>query len=142
MGFTGNYYSGGTSYTGEYIVNTLRDNYIYLQLPDIEGSLDAHSYNGTTINAFAKIIITAEKNALLYDSGENTVTKQTQFAQPMNISILRVKLVDSYGKPIKLMADWSFTLELQEVVSSKVYEAYRNNLISSESPQSSLKTCS
>jgi hypothetical protein len=129
MGFTGMSYHGASSYTGEYVVNTLRDNYIYLQLPDLEDSLESHSYNGTTIKAFAKIVVNVAKNALIYDNGANTVTKQTQFAQPINISTFRVRLLDSYGKAIDLMADWSFTLELQEVLSSKVYEAYRTNLI-------------
>uniref|UniRef100_A0A6C0I638 Uncharacterized protein n=1 Tax=viral metagenome TaxID=1070528 RepID=A0A6C0I638_9ZZZZ len=129
LGFTGMLYRGGSSYTAEYVVNTLRDNYIYLQLPDLEDSLESHSYNGTIIKAFAKIIVNVDKNALIYDNGANMLTKQTQFAQPINISTFRVRLVNSYGKSIDLMSDWSFTLELQEVVSSKVYEAYRNNLI-------------
>jgi hypothetical protein len=129
MGFTGMSYKGSSSYTAEHVVDTLRDNYIFLQLPDLEDSLEAHSYNGTIIKAFAKIIVNVDKNALIYDNGANMLTKQTQFAQPVNISTFRVRLVDLYGRHLNIMSDWSFTLELQEVVSSKVYEAYRNNLI-------------
>jgi hypothetical protein len=128
MGFTNNVYTGAASYTGEYIVNTLRDNYVLLQLPDLEVGVDSFSYGNTSIPAFAKIIVDVDKNALIYDNGQNTVTKQIQFKQPTNVASFRVRLVDATGSLINLMADFSFTLEFQEVVSSKVYEAYRNNL--------------
>jgi len=128
MGFTGNEYSGSTTYVGEYIVDTMRDNYVFLQLPELEMMLDAQSYGNSSIKAFAKIIIDQPKNALVYDNGSNTISKFINFAQPTNVSIMRVKLVDAYGLPIDLMADFSFTLEVQEVVNAKLYETYRNNL--------------
>lgn len=128
MGFTGSSYTGNTSYTGEYIVDTLRDNYVLLQLPELDMMLDSFTFGSSSIRAFAKIIVDQPKNALIYDNGANTVSKQIQFPQPTNVSTFRVKLVDAYGLPIDLMANFSFTLELQEVVSSKVYEAYRTNL--------------
>ena len=128
MGFTGNVYSGSTSYTGEYVVDTMRDNYVLLQLPELEMMMDAHSYGNSSIKAFAKIVVDGPKNALIYDNGANTVSKVINFSQPTNVSTLRVKLVDAYGVPINLMADFSFTLEVQEVVNAKLYETYRNNL--------------
>lgn len=128
IGFTGNVYSGSNTYTGEYIVDTMRDSYVFLQLPELEMMMDAHSYGNTSIKAFAKIVVDKPKNALIFDNGTNTVSKVTNFAQPTNISTLRVKLVDAYGLPIELMADFSLTLEVQEVVNAKLYETYRNNL--------------
>lgn len=128
MGFTGNEYSGSNTYTGEYIVDTMRDNYVFLQLPELEMMMDAHSYGNSSIKAFAKIIVDKAKNALVYDNGANTVSKLINFAQPTNVSTMRVKLIDAYGLPINLMADFSFTLEVQEVVNAKLYETYRNNL--------------
>jgi hypothetical protein len=128
MGFTGNEYSGSSTYVGEYIVDTMRDNYVFLQLPELEMMMDAHSYGNSSIKAFAKIIIDQPKNALVYDNGSNTISKFINFAQPTNVSTMRVKVVDAYGLPIDLMADFSFTLEVQEVVNSKLYETYRNNL--------------
>lgn len=128
MGFTGNEYSGSSTYVGEYIVDTMRDNYVFLQLPELEMMMDAHSYGNSSIKAFAKIIVDKAKNALVYDNGANTVSKVINFAQPTNVSTLRVKLIDAYGLPINLMSDFSFTLEVQEVVNAKLYETYRNNL--------------
>jgi hypothetical protein len=128
LGFTGNVYSGSNTYTAEYVLDTMRDNYVFLQLPELEMMMDAHSYGNSSIKAFAKIVVDKGKNTLVYDNGANTVSKLINFAQPTNISTLRVKLVDAYGLPINLMADFSFTLEVQEVVNAKLYETYRNNL--------------
>lgn len=128
LGFTGNVYSGSNTYTAEYVLDTMRDNYVFLQLPELEMMLDAHSYGNSSIKAFAKIIVDKAKNFLVYDNGANTVSKVINFAQPTNVSTMRVKLVDAYGIPINLMADFSFTLEVQEVVNAKLYETYRNNL--------------
>lgn len=128
MGLTSPAYSNNSTYVGEYIVNTLRDNYVYLQLLDLPGCIEGFSYGNTSITAFAKIVVNVDKNALIYDNGANTVTKAIQFPQPTNISTFRVRLIDAYGHIIRLMGDFSFTLEIQEVVSSKVYDVYRNNL--------------
>jgi len=130
LGFTNTLYTNNVSYTAEYIVDTLRDNYVLLQLPELESYLDSYSYGNTIINAFAKIIVDVEKNALIYDNGGNLITKEVHFPQPRNLASFRVKLVDAYGIPIRLMANFSFTLELEEVVSSKTYESYRTNLLS------------
>jgi hypothetical protein len=128
LGFTGTAYGGNSTFTGEYIVDTMRDTYVLLQLPELEMLMDSFTYGNTSIKAFAKIIIDQDKYNLVYDSGANTVSKQIQFPQPVNMSTFRVRLVDAYGLPVDLMADFSITLEISEVVNSKTYEAYRNSL--------------
>ena len=128
LGFTGTSYGGNSTFTGEYIVDTMRDTYVLLQLPELEMLMDSFTYGNTSIKAFAKIIIDQDKYILIYDNGANTVSKQIQFPQPVNMSTFRVRLVDAYGLPIDLMADFSITLEISEVVNSKTYEAYRNSL--------------
>jgi hypothetical protein len=128
LGFTSQSYTGNRSYTGEYVVNTLRENYILLQLPELEMAMDSIGFDNTSIRAFAKIIIDTDKNALVYGNAGDAITRAIMFPQPTNLPGFRVKLVDPFGLPINLMADFSFTLEIQEVVSSKVYESYRTNL--------------
>jgi hypothetical protein len=128
LGFTAQNYTGNATYTGEYIVDTLRDNYVLLQLPELEMMMDSFTYGNTAIRAFAKITVDVDKNALIYVDAGDAITRAITFPQPTNIAGFRVKLVDAYGLPIDLMANFSFTLELQEVVSTKVYEAYRNNM--------------
>lgn len=128
LGFTKTFYGGNSSFTGEYVVDTMRDTYVLLQLPELEMLMDSFTYGNTSIKAFAKIIIDQDKFNLIYDNGANTVSKQIQFPQPVNMSTFRVRLVDAYGLPIDLMGDFSITLEISEVVNSKTYEAYRNSL--------------
>jgi hypothetical protein len=128
MGFTGTSYSGNSTYTGEYIVDTLRDNYVLLQLPELEMMMDSYSYGNTSIKAFAKIIVDVEKNALIYNNAGDLITRAISFPQPTNVTGFRVKLVDAYGEQIDLMANFSFTVEIQEILNSKTYEAYRNHL--------------
>ena len=128
LGFTGNVYTGSNSYTGEYVVDTLRDNYVLLQLPELDMMMDSFTYGNTSIRAFAKITVDVPKGELIYINGGDLVSRNIMFTQPTNVAGFRVKLVDGLGLPIDLKANFSFTLELQEVVSSKVYEAYRNNI--------------
>jgi hypothetical protein len=128
MGFTSQKYTGKDIYTAEYIVDTLRDNYVLLQLPELEMMMDSFSFNSTLIRAFAKITVNVPKNELIYVDAGDMITRAISFPQPTNVAGFRVRLVDAFGQPINLMANFSFTLELQEVVSTKVFEAYRNNL--------------
>jgi hypothetical protein len=130
LGFTSQSYTGNNIYTAEYVANTLRDNYVLLQLPELEMAMDSIGFDNTSIRAFAKIIVDIDKNALIYGNAGDAVTRAIMFPQPTNLPGFRVKLVDQFGLPINLMADFSFTLEIQEVVSSKVYESYRTNIMS------------
>ena len=130
LGFTSQFYSNSNQYTAEYIVDTGRDNYVFLQLPELDMTMDSITLGNTSIRSFAKITVNVPKNQLIYVNGGDTVTRTIEFAQPTNVPGFKVKLVDAYGLPVDLKADFSFTLEVQEVVSSKVYDAYRTNLVS------------
>lgn len=131
LGFTGNVYSNAQSYTGEYILDTLRDNYVLLQLPELEMMMDSYTNGNTSVPAFAKIIVNVDKNALIYNTAADLITRGISFPQPTNVTGFRVKLVDAYGQAVNLMADFSFTVEIQEILNSKAYEAYRNHLTGS-----------
>ena len=128
LGFTSQSYTGNRIYTAEYVLDTLRDNFILLQLPELEMAMDSIGFDNTSIRAFAKIVVDTDKNGLIYGNAGDAITRAIMFPQPTNLPGFRVKLVDQFGLPIDLMGDFSFTLEIQEVVSSKVYEAYRTNL--------------
>lgn len=129
MGFTGHTYTGQSSYTGEYVVDTLRDNYILLQLPELEMMMESYSFGSTSVQAFAKIVVDVDKNFLIYNNAGDAISRAILFPQPTNLTGFRVRLVDAFGNPLDLMANFSFTLEIQEVLNSKTYEAYRTNLI-------------
>ena len=127
LGFISNAYSNSSSYTSENITNIWGNTYVLLNLEKYE-AIDHVSFNGTAIPAFAKIVVSAGKNNIIYDDGANTITNKVVFAEPENISVIKLKLTDCYGRPLNLYGNFSFTLEMQEVVSSKLYSAYKDNL--------------
>ena len=126
LGFTSNTYSGNASYTSETLPNLYGNTYVLLSLEKYE-AIDHLSFNGTSTPAFAKIVVSATKNSFVY-SGADTITNKVILAEPENVSILKIKLTDCYGRVLQTFGNFSFTLEMQEVVSSKLYSAYKDNL--------------
>jgi hypothetical protein len=128
LGFISNIYTNASSYTSESITNTWgNNNYVLLNLEKYE-AIDHVSFNGTASPAFAKIVVSSSKNSVIYADGANTITNKVVFPEPENISVIKLKLTDCYGRPLNLYGNFSFTLEMQEVVSSKLYSAYKDNL--------------
>jgi len=128
LGFISNVYTSASSYTSESITNTWGNNtYVLLNLEKYE-AIDHVSFNGTASPAFAKIVVSASKNSVIYADGRSTITNKVVFPEPENISVIKLKLTDCYGRPLNLYGNFSFTLEMQEVVSSKLYSAYKDNL--------------
>lgn len=127
LGFISNDYSNASSYTSEAITNILGNTYVLLNLEKYE-AVDHISFNGTASPAFAKIVVSAGKNNIIYANGSDTITNKVVFPEPENISVIKLKLTDCYGRPLTLYGNFSFTLEMQEVVSSKLYSAYKDNL--------------
>ena len=100
------------------------NNYYLMQLlcPDpLETFL--HRIDGNSaIPAFAKIIMSATSGTN-YDDNSNMVRKEHTFLAPTNISQLRIRLLDPFGVPVRLnTADWSLTLEITEIVNTKMYD--------------------
>jgi len=126
LGFTSNTYSGNSSYTSETLPNLYGNTYVLLSLEKYE-AIDHLSFNGTSTPAFAKIVVSATKNSFVY-SGADTITNKVILAEPENVSVLKIKLTDCYGRILQTFGNFSFTLEMQEVVSSKLYSAYKDNL--------------
>ena len=127
LGFTSNAYSGNSSYTSESLPNLYGNTYVLLSLEKYE-AIDHLSFNGTAAPAFAKIVVNASKNAVIYANGANTIANKVILAEPENVSVLKIKLTDCYGRVLQTFGNFSFTLEMQEVVSSKLYSAYKDNL--------------
>ena len=127
LGFTSNAYINISSYTSENATNLLGSTYALLSLGNYD-TLEHVSSNGTSMLGFAKIVSDAAKNTVIYANGNNTITNLVQFPEPENISSLKLKLMDAYGRVLPIFGNMSLTLELQEAVSSKLYTAYKDNL--------------
>ena len=116
--------AGGTVY-GASIVTTASNPYYLIQLltPDPLESLQHRLYDGSWVGAFAKVVLRgATYRAMEFDDGGNMLRKEFTFLSPTNITNLRIRVLDPFGNVVNLHdVNWSLTLELYEVVNSRVY---------------------
>lgn len=129
LGFRKKYYEGYYTYTSEGTVNLYGDTYLFLKVNDYDviynRSREKEMYGG-----LAKIIIDSNKNTYVFDN-HNFITKRYVFQQPVNIQYVDIKLMNSNGDIIDLKdQDWSFTLEIEVIENSHLYEQYRRHFMS------------
>lgn len=104
------------------IYDSTGDDYMFLKINDW-GYIDFHGEK-----MFAKILITT---GLGNSRVDDYINKEFRFRQPVNIQKLNIELVDYLGNPLDLNGfDWSFTLELKQLLNSDQKEAVeRQNLV-------------
>ena len=118
-------YSGNTL-TAENVPDLYWNNYCYLVINDWD-VVQHQDFNQSHFYAFAKIVMNGDKNNIIYDTNvTNTSTKEYIFSNPSNVETIIIKLLDPYGNPLDLNgANFSFSLELREVLNMGAYEAAR-----------------
>ena len=83
--------------------------------------------NENYIQALAKIIVREDKGAVIYDDGSTLLCNDIIFPSPVDLKQIQVVLMDPYGVPLDLCGlDFSFSLEVTEVLNTTLYEFYRN----------------
>jgi hypothetical protein len=98
--------------------------YYLLQLwcPDEVQNITHCTTGRTSIGAFAKLVLHNNVYAIQFNSNADFMRKEFTFLAPVNVSQLRVNLVDPYGSTVDMRSmDWSFMVELYEVVNSRTY---------------------
>jgi len=98
--------------------------YYLLQLstPDPLESLQHRLPEGAYVGAFAKILLRNDAYTTEFDDGGNLLRKDYTFLSPTNITNLRIRVLDPFGDVVDLRGtEWSLTLELYEVTSSRVH---------------------
>ena len=114
------------SHTGVEIPDVVDSNYIFLNLNPDWKVVSHRNPDKTITSAFAKVIVDAPKNDIVYDNGSNTITKLYHLKQPSNISVIPVSIYDEYNQLIYLMGgSISLTLEVTEVLDFSLYESLR-----------------
>lgn len=118
--------SVGGVLTGTSIVLTQTSAYYLVQLmtPDSVEPLSHRLADGSWVGAFAKIALRDGTYTIDFDDGGNMLRKENTYLSPVNITNIRVRVIDPFGDTVNLLdMDWSLTLELYEVMNSRVYSA-------------------
>jgi hypothetical protein len=77
----------------------------------------------------AKIILSSPKNYIVFDDYANRQIKEVVFPSPVDLTRLRIKLLDAYGEVMDLYtAQFSFSMEVLEVKSMTLYNTIRDSL--------------
>jgi hypothetical protein len=113
------------SLTGEGCLDVVGDHYMFLAVNDLY-TVEQKTHQNY-FQVLAKIIIREEKQTVIYDDGATLLSNEIIFPSPVDLKILRVKLLDAYGEVIDLCdMNFSFSLEITEVLNTKLYDFYRN----------------
>jgi len=113
------------SLTSESLILVVCDPYVMLCIDDLHG-VDQKT-GGTYFQCLAKIIVREDKNNIIYDDGSTVMSNDVVFPSPVDFTTIKIKLVNAYGVPLDLnYLNFSFSLELTEVMNTKMYEFYRN----------------
>jgi hypothetical protein len=111
--------------TGEACLDVVTDTYMLLYINDLHTVEQKTSE--TYIQCLAKVIIREQKHTAIYDDGATLMANEIIFPSPTDVKILQVKLTDPYGDIIDLCGmNFSFSLEITEVLNTKLYDFYRN----------------
>jgi hypothetical protein len=109
------------------------------------GMNDLHTVEQKTttnyIQSLAKIIVREEKQAIIYDDGATLLANEIIFPSPVDLKIMNIKLMDPYGEIIDLCGmNFSFSLEITEVLNTKLYDFYRNYIWMGSIPSVNYRT--
>jgi hypothetical protein len=113
------------SVTSEGCMDVVGDTYMFLCVNDFH-TVEQRT-NDDYLQCLAKIIIREDKYAVIYDDGSVMMSNEIIFPSPVDINLLNVKLVDIYGEVVDLCGmNFSFALEITEVLNTALYDFYRN----------------
>lgn len=117
--------AGGWQITGTSPMYIRATPYYLLQLwcPDSVEPMVHRVAKGGAVPAFAKLVLEGNKYALQFINNGDYMRKEYTFLTPVNVSHMRVKLLNPYGEEVDMRdIDWSLTLELYEIVNSRTYD--------------------
>lgn len=127
------------SQTGESCIDVVTDTYMLLAINDLHTV--EHKTTENYIQCLAKVIIREQKHMVVYDDGATLMANEIIFPSPTDVKILNVKLMDPYGDIIDLCGmNFSFSLEITEVLNTKLYDFYRNYIWLGTIPSVNYKT--
>jgi hypothetical protein len=113
------------SLTSESCIDVVGETYMFLSVNELHTVEQKTSSN--FVQCLAKIIVREEKQAVIYDDGGTLLSNEIIFPAPVDFKNLNIQLLDPYGDIIDLCGmDFSFSLEITEVLNTRLYDFYRN----------------
>lgn len=97
---------------------------LQLLIPEQVEAITHRLDRGSSIPAFAKLVLRENWYHLQFDDNSNLLRKEYTFLSPVNVTTVRLRLLDPYGRLVSMFdMDWSVTLEFYEVTNSRAYNA-------------------
>jgi hypothetical protein len=97
---------------------------LQLMIPDQVEATTHQLPQGGSVPAFAKLVLRENWYYLQFDDNSNLLRKEFTFLTPVNVSTIRMRLLDAYGVPVQIFdLDWSVSLEIYEVTNAKQFNA-------------------
>lgn len=110
--------------TSATIIDTQPTPYYLLQVyyPELMEAITHRVEKGGAVPAFAKLVLRDNFYTLQFVNNGDLMRKELTALAPVNISLMRFRLVDPYGCTVDMRdVHWSLTVELYEVVNSRTY---------------------
>lgn len=113
------------SLTSEGCLDVVGETYMFLNVNDLH-TVEQTTYN-TYLQVLAKIIVREDKFTMIYDDGSSLLSNEIIFTSPTDLKYLNVQLLDPYGDVVDLNCmNFSFSIEITEVLNTSLYDFYRN----------------
>jgi hypothetical protein len=107
--------------------NFAGDSYLFLRVNDY--TCVRHTFYGNTLNVFAKVIINQAKNDMTFDDYAGDHIKEVVLTGPEDLKRIHIQVLDAYGEVVDLTCtNFSFSLEILEVMNVNLFNAFRNSL--------------
>ena len=122
----------------EACLDTVGDTYLFLAINDLHAVEQKTSDN--YLQVLAKIIVREDKQSVIYDDGATLLSNEVIFPSPIDLRTLNIQLLDPFGEVVDLCGmNFSFSLEITEVLNTRLYDFYRNYIWMGSIPQVNYK---
>lgn len=134
--------SGTWQLVSDVCANFAGDNYLFLRVNDFacvrqtihmyRQIMDSGNWKSdqSDFTALAKLVLREPKNYMTFDDYASQQAKEVVFPAPVDLSRLRIQVLDVYGAVIDMCSSqFSFSLEVLEVRNPAVYNAVRDQLV-------------
>lgn len=120
--------------TSESLIDPITDSYIFLIVNEFYAVAQKTEEN--FFEALAKIVVRQDKAQIIYDDGSTLISNEVTLPSPIDLKNILVQLVDGNGDVINLNdMNFSFTLEVTEVMNLKLHEYYRTYIWNGQDPK-------